>query len=76
MFNLLQWLDHAGFGLSPTPVRLDEPFEYLQCIDGADQFWPLLPFIQSLDGARASGAFARQLQSRPAAYVSPDNAHL
>lgn len=66
--NLLQWLGRTDFGLSPKPVRLDEQFEYLQFVDGADQAWPLLPFIQSLDGARAAGAFARKLESTLAAY--------
>lgn len=74
VYDLLQWLDHAGFGLSPKPVRLDEQYEYVQFIDGADQNWPLLPFIQSLDGARAAGAFARKLESTLAAYVPPEHA--
>lgn len=72
--HLLQWLDRAGFELSPKPIGLDEPFEYLQFMDGADQGWPLLPFIQSLEGARAAGAFARKLESTLAAYVPPENA--
>jgi hypothetical protein len=52
--DLLRWLDDAGFGLSPTPIGLDERFEYLKFIDGADKGWPLQPFIQSLEGARAA----------------------
>ncbi len=72
--DLLQWLDGAGFGLAPTPTGLDERFEYLQFIDGADQGWPLLPFIQSFDGARAAGGFARRLESILAAYEPVDYA--
>jgi thiamine kinase-like enzyme len=71
----LRWLDGAGFGLSPTPTGLDEQFEYLQFIDGADQGWPLLPFIQSLEGARAAGTFARNLESILAAYEPVEGAH-
>ena len=66
--DLLGWLDRAGFCLSPKPAGIDEQFEYLQYIEGTDQGWPLLPFIQSLDGARAAGAFARNLESILAAY--------
>jgi hypothetical protein len=64
----LRWLDDTGFGLSPKPLRLDEQFEYLEFVDGADQGWPLLPFIQSPEGARAAGAFARKLESILAAF--------
>lgn len=74
VFDLLQWLDRADFGLSPRPVGLDEQFEYLQFVDGADQGWPLLPFIQSLNGARAAGAFARKLESALAAYTPTEGA--
>jgi thiamine kinase-like enzyme len=72
--DLLRWLDGTGFGLSPTPIGLDERFEYLQYIGGADQGWPLLPFIQSLEGARTAGAFARRLESILAAYEPADDA--
>lgn len=74
VYDLLQWLDRVGFGLSPKPVRLDEQFEYLQFMDGADQGWPLLPFIQSLNGARAAGAFARELELTLAAYEPTEGA--
>ncbi|WP_185974589.1 aminoglycoside phosphotransferase family protein [Deinococcus detaillensis] len=74
VYDLLQWLGSAGFGLSPVPAGLDERFEYLQFIDGADQGWPLLPFIQSLDGARAAGTFVRKLESTLAAYVPTESA--
>jgi thiamine kinase-like enzyme len=70
----LRWLDETGFGLSPTPIGLDERFEYLEYIDGADQGWPLLPFIQSLEGARSAGAFARRLESILATYEPADDA--
>lgn len=66
--DLLRWLDRAGFSLSPKPAGLDEQFEYLRYIEGTDQGWPLLPFIQSLDGARAAGTFARTLESILARY--------
>lgn len=72
--DLLQWIDNAGFGLSPTPIGLDEQFECLQFIDGADQGWPLLPFIQSPDDARAAGAFARHLEVILAAYEPVEGA--
>lgn len=74
VFDLLQWLDRTGFGLSQRPVRLDEQYEYLQFIIGSDQGWPLLPFIQSLDGARAAGAFARQLEATLATYTPTESA--
>lgn len=70
----MRWLDGAGFGLSPKPTGLDERFEYLQFIDGADQGWPLLPFIQSLKGAQAAGAFTRNLESILAAYEPVEGA--
>jgi hypothetical protein len=69
--DLLHWLDEANFGFSPVPAGLDEHFEYLHFIDGADQGWPLLPFIQSLAGARSAGAFARHLEATLAAYEPP-----
>jgi hypothetical protein len=72
--DLLRWLDGAGFDLSPKPAGLDEQFEYLQFIEGADQGWPLLPFIQSLDGARAAGVFARHLESILAAHEPAEGA--
>ena len=72
--DLLQWLDQAGFGLAPKPAGLDERFEYVQYIDGTDQGWPLLPFIQSLKGARAAGTFARRLESTLATYEPPNGA--
>ncbi len=72
--DLLRWLGGAGFDLSPTPRGLDERFEYLQFIDGADQGWPLLPFIQSLEGTRAAGSLARELESTLAAYRPVDGA--
>ncbi|WP_310583717.1 aminoglycoside phosphotransferase family protein [Deinococcus sp.] len=74
VYGLLQWLDSTGFGLSPKPAGLDEQFEYIHFIDGADQCHPLLPFIQSLDGARAAGAFARKLESALAAYEPSESA--
>lgn len=74
VYDLLHWLDRAGFGLSPKPAGLDEHFEYLQFMDGADQEWPLLPFIQSLDGARAAGAFASKLELTLATYEPPESA--
>jgi len=70
----LQWLDSTGFDLSPKPAGFDEHFEYLQFVDGADQEWPLLPFIQSLDGARAAGVFARKLESALEAYKPTEDA--
>ncbi|MGY2896497.1 phosphotransferase [Deinococcus sp. UYEF24] len=73
-YDLLQWLDRTGFALSPKPAGLDEQFEYLQFIDGADLEWPLLPFIQSLEGARAAGAFVRKLESALAAYEPTEDA--
>ncbi|ULH14067.1 aminoglycoside phosphotransferase family protein (plasmid) [Deinococcus sp. KNUC1210] len=72
--DLLHWLDRAGFGLSPKPVQLDAHFEYLRFVDGADQAWPLLPLIQSLEGARAAGVFARRLESTLATYEAPERA--
>jgi hypothetical protein len=72
--DLLRWLERADYPLSPRLVRLDEHFEYLTYLEGADQGWPLLPFIQSLEGARAAGAFTRQLESILAAYEPPDAA--
>jgi hypothetical protein len=73
--RVLAALVDSGMSEVPIPLGIDDDGrEMLSFIEGEDQGWPLLPGIQSLEGARALGGLTRKLRGALQRYEIPADA--